>query len=68
MPNSLFEQADEVRIVPCTITATSPLTVTILGAAGVLGVPLKSTTYTTGAANALVSRGGQLPIILQIGP
>lgn len=66
--SSLFDKADEIRIVPCTITAVGPpLVVTVLGTGGINGVPLKGVTYSNGAANALISKVGA-PIILQIGP
>jgi hypothetical protein len=62
----LEQQGARVYLVPCTVTATSPLTVTLMGRTGVLGVKIAGATYGTGAANALVVSPGA-PIILPIG-
>ncbi len=65
--SSIFEKSDDEKRVACTITATSPLTVTIGSTAGILAVPQKNVTYNTGPAIALVRRVG-LPRIYLIGP
>lgn len=67
MGNSIFEKADDTKRVACTITATTPLTVTIGATTGILAVPDKGVTYFTGPAIAIMRRVGR-PRIQQIGP
>lgn len=62
----LEQQGSPIYLVPCTVTATSPLTITLLGQAGIAAVKVAGATYSTGAANALVSKVGN-PIVLPIG-
>lgn len=62
----LEQQGRAVYVVPCTVTSTSPLEVTILGATAVPAVLIDGTTASLGAANALVVSGGS-PILLPIG-
>ena len=62
----LQSQGRPAYLVPCTVTATSPLTVTIMGATGVLAVKVAGSTVALGAANALVVDSGS-PIVLPIG-
>ena len=63
----LEQQAKPVYLVPCTITAVSPLQVSMLGGT-YPGVSIPGCTYTVGAAaNALLTSPGK-PIILPIGP
>lgn len=64
---SIFEKTDDEKRVACTITSTSPLTVTIGTTAGILAIPQKNVTYNTGPAIALVRRVGR-PRIYLIGP
>lgn len=63
----LEQQGNPAFLVPCTVTATSPLTVTLLGRTGIPGVSIAGATYALGAANALLTNPGK-PIILPIGP
>ncbi len=65
--NQLEQQAKPVYIVPCTVTQTSPLLVSMLGQDGIPGVSVAGATYSLGAANALLTSPGK-PIILPIGP
>jgi len=53
-------------LVPCVVTSTSPLEVSIMGATGVLAVRVAGSTVSLGAANALVVDSGS-PIVLPIG-
>lgn len=62
----LETQGNPLYLVPCTVTATSPLTITLLGQTGVAAVKVAGGTYSLGAANALVAKVGQ-PIVLPIG-
>jgi hypothetical protein len=62
----LQQQGRPAFIVPCTVTSTSPLQVTILGATAVPAVLIAGTTASLGAANALVVSSGS-PILLPIG-
>lgn len=64
----LEQQGTPAYIVPCTVTQTSPLLVSMLGEDGIPGVSIAGLTYTLmGAANALCVSPGK-PIILPIGP
>lgn len=56
----------QVSMVPCTVTGTSPLTVTIQGTANIPGVPIAGLTYSLGPALALLTSPGR-PVILPIG-
>lgn len=62
----LQQQGRPAYVVPCTVTSTSPLLVTILGTTGVPAVRIANTTVSLGAANALVVSSGS-PILLPIG-
>jgi len=53
-------------VVPCEVTATSPLLITVMGGASVPAVKIAGTTVALGAANALVMDSGS-PIVLPIG-
>ncbi len=52
-----------IRLVPCMITATSPLTATILGGS-IACVGIVGLTYATGPALALMTRGGA-PVLIR---
>ena len=62
----LQQQGRPAFVVPCTVTSTSPLEVSILGAVDVPAVSVAGTTVSLGAANALVVSSGS-PIVLPIG-
>lgn len=62
----LEQQAKLVSLVPCTITATSPLQVSMLGAT-LPGVSVLGCTYTVGAAAVALLASPGKPIILPIG-
>lgn len=62
----LRQQGSPAYVVPCTVTSTSPLLVTILGATSVPAVLIAGTTASVGAANALVVSSSS-PILLPIG-
>lgn len=62
----LQQQGRSVYVVPCTVTSTSPLQVTLLGATSVPAVLIAGTTASLGAANCLVISGAE-PILLPIG-
>ena len=61
----LEQQAARVFMVPCVVTSTSPLEVTLLDAVDVPGVGVAGVTYSLGAANALVVSGAS-PVVLPI--
>lgn len=63
-----FAPTPKPRYVTCTITSTSPLTVTIGETTGIRGVPMKGVTYTTGSALADMPEVVGQPIILQREP
>jgi hypothetical protein len=65
---TLLEQRGKpVWLVPCTVTQTSPLLVTLLGETNIPAVSIAGASYSLGAANALMTSPGK-PIILPIGP
>ena len=63
-----FAGVQGLRIEPCKVTSISPLTVTIGGATGVLGVPV-GVVYTVGTVNnaLALSTGKSKPLIFPIG-
>lgn len=61
-----YEQGVPVRLVPCVVTSTSPLLVTINGQTGMSAVKIAGATYSLGVANALLPTVGK-PIVLPIG-
>lgn len=62
----LTQQTRTVSLVPCTVTSTSPLLITIFGLTNVPAVRVAGSTVSLGAANALVAQGTS-PIVLPIG-
>lgn len=62
----LQQQGRPAYVVPCEVTSTSPLEITILGSTDVPAVRIAGTTVSLGAANALVVSAGS-PILLPIG-
>lgn len=61
-----FERGRPVRLVTCVVTSTTPLIVTLDGAAGVSAVKIAGATYSLGVANALLVPDAK-PIVLPIG-
>lgn len=55
-----------VRLLPCEITDTSPLEITLNGTAGIPGVPISGLSYSTGFALALLVDSAA-PVVIPIG-
>ena len=62
----LQSRGRQVYLVPCAVTSTSPLLITVMGATSIPAVRIAGTTVGIGAANALVMDSGS-PIVLPIG-
>jgi len=56
---------EAVRMVPCQITGTAPLTVSFNGGPGIPAAGIAGVTYSTGAGVAFVSPG-RVPVVLRL--